>query len=274
MKILKLTMLLWATFFMISCSSNDDDASSEPVKVSFYLTDAPAAAEFKAVYLDVKSIEYNTDECTWIDIPVKSAQIELLQFNNGTDTLLSNITLTRGEKIKQVRLHLGENNKLELADGSVAELKVPSGSSSGLKIQVQSVAEMTSGYKVVIDFDAKRSIVVKGNGKYSLKPVVRAYIEANTSSIYGTLLPVDTPRKVFTVVGKDTIATMSDPLRGNYFKLHGLFTGKYKVEVADIVHPDQSIVIGEVDLIGGKDTDLGVVDLRPGEDGGVDPVTE
>jgi len=66
-----------------------------------------------------------------------------------------------------------------------------------LKFNVHSVAELTSGYKTVIDFDAARSIVKQGNGTYSLKPVIRAYIEANTSFISGYIVPANEMMRVF-----------------------------------------------------------------------------
>lgn len=96
---------------------------------------------------------------------------------------------------------------------------------------MQSVPNLTSGYRIVIDFDAASSIVVKGNGSYSLKPVVRAYIEANTSAISRKLTLDNEAIRVFTLdAAGGTISTVSDTLQGNYYKLHGLFSGTYDVQ--------------------------------------------
>ena len=62
------------------------------------------------------------------------------------------------------------------------------------------------------------------------KPVIRAYVVENTAAVYGNILPAKVPYHVFTVAGQDTISAISDTTLNNYFMLHGLKTGTYKVE--------------------------------------------
>lgn len=238
------------------------DQANEKQNVEFYLTDAPADQNIESVFVDVQSIKYSLNDETWVDVPISAVVVDLLKFSNGSDTLLSNIELNTGERIQQVRLLLGENNYIVFKDGSIENLTTPSAQESGLKINVHSDVEVTSGYKVVIDFDANRSIVATGSGKHILKPVIRAYIHANTSRIFGNLVPSDVPTKVFTVTElNDTIATVSDTTQNNLYVLHGLFSGVYDVVAEDLTTGELDTIAADVQVIGGTDKDLGTTVL-------------
>jgi hypothetical protein len=85
-------------------------------------------------------------------------------------------------KYTQLRLVLVENgatapfpNAVVPIGGSETDLKVPSGSQSGLKIDadVDVVAGKTT--RLVLDFDACKSVVRRGNsGQFNLRPVISA----------------------------------------------------------------------------------------------------
>lgn len=250
---------LGAFALLASCSDSSD---SRPVNVDFYMTDAPAEPEYKAILIDVQRIEYSTSGGNWVSLPIRPVIVDILKYANGADTLLSNIRLQAGVRVEQIRLVLGPDNTLVLQDGSSHALGTPSGQTSGLKLNVHANAPLPSGYKVVIDFDATRSIVVRGNGSYSLKPVIRAFIEANTAVIYGLLTPSKTPARVFTLtIEGDTIATISDTTRNNYFLLRGLFSGTYDLQVQDLTTQTIYPLKSGVTVTGGTDYDQGTLTL-------------
>lgn len=250
-----------AAFGLYSCDSDNSDKGT--ATVGFYLTDAPATEGVKSVNIDVQSITYSLDGEKWESLNVEPFEIDLLKFSNGKDYLLSNIQLEEGVKVQQIRLTLGDNNYLVLEDGTSVELKTPSAQQSGLKFNVHSVAELTSGYKTVIDFDAARSIVKQGNGTYSLKPVIRAYIEANTSFISGYIVPANEMMRVFTVTSQgDTISTLSDTTQNNFFMLHGLFSGSYDLKAQDLATNEILTIRSGLNLIGGTDMPLGEVSVE------------
>lgn len=256
MKTTRLVFAALIALLFISCNTNDKQT------VGFYLTDAPAYQGILAVNVDVQAIRYSISseegEESWIDLPMSPVVVNLLDFSNGKDTLLSNIELETGIKIHQLRLILGENNTIMLSDGSILPIQTPSAQQSGLKLNVQSDSELNSGYKVIIDFDASRSIVLKGNGGYLLKPVIRAYITANSSRIYGNLLPADVATRVFTTNTKgDTIATVSDTLQNNLFVLHGLYSGTYDLTIENLTTGETSILQEGVQVTGGVNVNLG-----------------
>lgn len=171
-KILILLLGLCLTLFF---SCND---SEENINVSFYLTDTPTEKGFQAVHIDIQGISYSLENEKWKTLPIQPCIIDLLLYRDGRDTLLSLVNLHAGTKIHQVHLILGDKNNLTLQDGTIVPLKVPSGESSGLKINIQSTVPTINDYYVIIDFDAEKSIVHKGNNEYSLKPVITAYLKA------------------------------------------------------------------------------------------------
>lgn len=259
-KLLFLTVLMVGTqLFLNSCS--DDDAKSGPSKVSFYLTDAPSLQGYKAVNIDVQEIKYIISDGAEVNLPITPAIYNLLDLRNGKDTLLSKIVLNEGEHISQVRLILGDNNSVVLKDGTIKSIDTPSAQTSGLKVNIQENIITSSGYSVMIDFDAEKSIVRKGNGGYSLKPVIRGYVVENTSAIFGELLPKEIPFKVFTLVGTDSIITLSDTARNNFFMLHGLRSGNYTVSFQD---PTSLAILKtlSVTVFGGDDKNLGAVTVE------------
>jgi len=256
MKKVSICMILMAGLMALVSSCSNDEKST----VRFSLTDAPSLQGYQALYLDVQGIQYTVGDSEFVSLPMTPAIVNLLDLTNGQDTLLGNIELNAGERVSQVRLILGDNNTLVLKDGTEVSMKVPSGQTSGLKINIHSDVELNSGYTVMIDFDAERSVVKKGNNTFSLKPVVRGFILANTSAVYGTILPSKDPMLVFTVVGNDTIQTVSDTLKSNYFRISGLNSGTYELQFVDSTDALRKKI--SVDIHGGTNNNLGVVDLN------------
>jgi len=248
-----LLVLLIAVFS--SCKSDNQS------KVSFYLTDAPMDTTVSEVNINIQRVEYTLgEEGAWQSLPMEPTMCNILNLTNGTDTLLSNIFLTEGDQIKQVRLVLGDGNNLVMKDGTVEQLATPSGQSSGVKLNVHAVATLTSGYSIIIDFDAARSIVKNGNGEYSLKPVIHSYIAQNTAAIDGNILPKDVVYQVYTIQGTDTISTYSEPERDNYFMLHGLTSGDYTLTYVNSV-TGAEVQSNALTVTGGTDIHLGAVTL-------------
>jgi len=260
----KIFLLCLLFIGLYACSSSDSNSDKGNATVGFYLTDAPSVEGYKSVNINIKSVECSVDGQNWIMLDVKPCYVDLLHFSNGKDSLLSNVKFNAGTKVQQIRLTLGENNTIVLNNGNIVSLKTPSGQTSGLKFNVQSVAQLTSGYKIMIDFDASRSIVKQGNsGSYLLKPVIRAYITANSSAIDGNILPSNIAMRIFTVTASnDTISTVSDTLLNNYFKLHGLFSGTYDLKAEDLSTKNITVIKSGIQIVGGTDVHLGNLSLE------------
>lgn len=167
----KLIYVLLCLFGLFSCA---EDAEVLPgydyTKLTIRLTDAPMAIE--EVNIDLLKVvvkgDGQTDE---IDLNTNAGIYNLLDYQNGLDTVIAG-TFTNIQFINQIRLVLGENNTVKV-DGEIHELKVPSGSSSGLKIKVCLDLVTTTEIDLLLDFDAEESVRRLGNGKYILRPVIR-----------------------------------------------------------------------------------------------------
>ena len=172
-------VLLFAGF---GCT--DSNTSQSDAYLKFYLTDSPG--EFQQVNIDVETIKVIFNDSI-IEIPSNTGVYNLLDFTNGKDTLIADAELPAGS-LSQIRLILGENNSL-MIDSVMFDLKTPSSQTSGLKLNVHQEISPGEAYSYIIDFDAKRSIVSKGNGKHNLKPVIRVFTEVLTGSVQGTISP-------------------------------------------------------------------------------------
>jgi len=162
------------------------------------LTDAPACG-FDRVNITVSKVRAHQSEdagegaAGWNDIEINPARkINLLDLMNGVldelgETLLPAATYT------QIRLVLEANtaadplaNSVVPTGGAEQPLDTPSAVQSGIKLNHTFTVAGSELTDIVLDFDACRSIVRRGNGTYGLKPVVRALPRTQTG-IVGTV---------------------------------------------------------------------------------------
>ena len=192
------------------------------------LTDSPG--NYQEVNIDIQSVQVNSSEGNsgWVSLNIEEGVYDILKLTNGIDTLLGSIELPAG-KIEQIRLVLGSNNSVKI-DGQTIDLSTPSAQQSGLKLNLH--ANLTEGvtYKILLDFDAARSIVAKGNGTYGLKPVIRAIEEATSGAIKGTVSPVDATPAIYAIAGTDTVGTAFADETGK-FLVRGVPAGTYTVSI-------------------------------------------
>jgi hypothetical protein len=215
-----------------SCSSNSDEVAgtSGPRDVSLLLTDAPAWYRFQAVNLDVKGIKYITKDSVWQDASFTPGLFNVKLLSNGDSALLSKIHLPNGDAIRQIQFILGSNSNVVLADGTVKPLAIASKQDTVLKIRIDEKIPAKGSYSIMLDFNIARSIFRDYKGNYVLLPMIRAFVVETTSQIQGFVLPQNIATKVFVVNGTDTVSTVSDVKRGNFFKLAGFAAGKYTVQ--------------------------------------------
>ena len=194
--------LVWSlglvvTLLLAGCGSSGNDGGSPQAGVlGVSLTDAPACG-FEEVNVTVSKVRVHQSNSAddkaagWTDITLNPVRtINLLNLNDPTQhnlalDSLGETPLAAGH-YTQVRLVLVDNNGnsptanwvvLEGQDpgiiGNRIPLVTPSAVRSGIKLIHQ--FDVGSGQRVdlVLDFDACRSIVRTGNGKYLLKPVIK-----------------------------------------------------------------------------------------------------
>jgi len=162
-------IFLVCSVFIISCSKDENSSGSSTLQLR--LTDAPTALD--SVFVDIQQVRVKMqDDSTdngWIDLNTNAGIYNLLQLQNGVDTLLATGTLASGT-VKEIRFILGSQNRV-VASGVSYPLTIPSGSESGLKIKVSKKLNATLE-TLLIDFDAALSVRQEGNG-YKLRPVLK-----------------------------------------------------------------------------------------------------
>lgn len=159
-------------------------AAPAPGTLGVSLTDAPACG-FDAVNVTVIKVRVNQSssasdtDAGWTDITLNPARkINLLNLTNGVLDNLGETPLVAGH-YTQLRLVLDPNTAVGLANSVVPSggvetaLVTPSAVQSGIKLINE--FDVASGQRadLVLDFDACKSVVKRGNGVYALKPVIK-----------------------------------------------------------------------------------------------------
>ena len=163
--------------FITGCKDKDSgkETSDFRIKMSNSVT---SRAVYEEVNVDIKQISINVSTDTnitsgWFNIETNAGIYDLLDYTAGNDTILAFDPVLEVQTIHQIRLLLGTNNTV--VDGGVAyDLVTPSGQTSGIKISVNATLLPGYVYAVILDFDPYKSVVKTGNGKYNLKPVIKA----------------------------------------------------------------------------------------------------
>lgn len=168
-----------------TASSNTAVQSQTSGIVGVSLTDAPSCG-YDAVNVTVAKVRVHQsasageNDAGWTDIVLNPARkINLLDFNNGALTALGETPLLPGH-YTQLRLLLDPNTGNGLANSVVASgttnevsLETPSAIQSGIKLVNEFDVAAGQRVDIVLDFDACKSIVTRGNGKVALKPVIK-----------------------------------------------------------------------------------------------------
>lgn len=192
MKHLLRALIAMAAAVLVSCGGGSDSGSGSGT-LRIAMTDAPACG-FDHVYVTVDQVRVHQsanasgNDAGWrvLDLAVPE-RIDLLALTNGVLEQLGQIPLPAGS-YQQIRLHLlPGGNSLVPSGGSEQPLSTPSATQSGYKVNGNFSVAADTLVDLVLDFDACRSIVQRGNGSYALKPVVNATVEVVSGSISGYL---------------------------------------------------------------------------------------
>lgn len=188
--------VLSAPLLLAGCGGGGKNDSPRNGTLNVSMTDAPSCG-YDNVYVTVdqvrvhKSAGADEGDGGWREINLSSPQkVDLLSLSNGVLFTLGQTPLPSG-RYEQIRLHLVANagstlsNSIVPTGGTEEALSTPSASQSGYKVVGSFDVKPDTLVDVVLDFDACRSIVQKGDGSYALKPVVKAIATLVSGSITG-----------------------------------------------------------------------------------------
>jgi hypothetical protein len=173
-----------AAIALAACGGGGGSSDAGSGTLRLALTDAPACG-YDAVNVTIERVRVHQsgsagdNDAGWSDLVVTPKQrVNLLSLTNGVLQELGQTPLPAG-RYTQMRLVLAPNGNAPFANsvvpsgGSEVALTTPSGQQSGLKLNVGIDVGANQIADVVLDFDACKSIVPRGNsGQYNLKPVI------------------------------------------------------------------------------------------------------
>jgi hypothetical protein len=183
-------VLLFLTVFISGCigfltTPGDDSIAPGKGKLEIYLTDSSEKYKvndpetYSEVNITISEIKVHLagdDEGEWIEWPLdEETEYNLIELEN-VSVLLSEGQLEPG-KYTQIRLFITNSNIFLIGGEKYITLIIPSVYETGIKLIHP--FEIVEGEitKLIIDFDAEKSVVKTGNGEYKLKPVIKVASE-------------------------------------------------------------------------------------------------
>ena len=255
-----MNIVLWFAVLLIifaagcggSSSPGSPQGTSTQGILSVALTDASASG-FDHVYVTVRKVRVHQsasateDDGEWSDITLQPARkIDLLKLTNGVLENLGQTSLPAGH-YTQLRLVLSENTEMVTANSVVLSddptkteipLKTPSAVQSGIKLINEFDVAPGQRIDLVLDFDALKSVVKRGNSKdkkdspYLLKPVIHV-VPTVLTGIDGFVDKALLSKNVMVssqVSGTVVRSTVPDVQTGEFFLSH-LAAGNYDVVI-------------------------------------------
>lgn len=250
--------------FSYGCDTTSDLEDTGPGTLTIWMHDEPADFEEVQIYVERVEVNRQSDaEEGWIVVGEPERHFDLLKLTNGAYEVLGSEELEPGT-YSQIRLIVSREDNFVVEDGEQKTLFVPSGTETGVKLNIH--AEIREGieYTLLLDFDADRSVVKPGQseqpGDYLLRPLIRAINVAESGNIGGTVSPAEARPAVYAISGKDTLSTFADVESGK-FLLFGLEEGSYTVSVNPREEGYETENIADVDVTLGETNDLGEIEL-------------
>ncbi|OXI68396.1 hypothetical protein CFB44_30875 [Burkholderia sp. AU31280] len=209
-------------FILAGCGGGDDGGGTQTGTLHVAMTDAPSCG-FDHVYVTVSQVRVNANanandnDAGWSTVSLATPQtIDLLSLTNGVLADLGQTALPAGQ-YQQVRLVLAQNQGNTLANsvvptgGTEQALATPSATQSGYKIIQPFTVQPNTLVDLVLDFNACKSIVQRGNGSYALKPVVTAIPTVVSGAISGYVASAEAGATVYAEQGGKVVrGTVAD----------------------------------------------------------------
>lgn len=174
-----------ATLMLAACGGGNGDSGTSMGTLHASLTDAPSCG-YDAVHVTIDRVRVHQSasaadtDSGWSEVVLSPPKrVDLLTLTNGVLEELGQTQLPTGT-YTQLRLVLAPNdaanplaNAVTPTGGTETALTTPSGTQTGVKLNADVSVAADKIADVVLDFDACKSVVKRGNsGQYNLKPVV------------------------------------------------------------------------------------------------------
>jgi len=262
--IIPIAIALSISVIMIGCDNSETGATGETGTLEVQLHDAPANYDEVSVFIESVEVNNAEDDTGWVEISSPQQSFDLLKLTNGATEVLGSKELPAGT-YNQIRLILTREGHTVVVDGNAKDMFVPSGAQTGIKLNVNAEIKPDITYELLLDFDASRSVVQRGNqqsgAEYLLKPVISATNKAESGNIAGTVSPAEAEPFVYAIAGSDTLSSTKADTSDGSFKLIGLEGGTYDVSVDPTNEMYQSKDTTGVEVTVGETNDIGTIEL-------------
>lgn len=172
--------------FLMSCNAEGEMSSKGTANVK--VTDA--AVDFEnvtGVFLSVSEVRLSQgNEIEVVETFDEPVTFDVMAYQNGEAFELGEGEVDAGS-YNGIRLILTDDSYILFEDGTTESLNVPSGTSSGYKIQGEFDIQALAYEDIVVDIDLRKALVMTGEGTYKLRPTARLIVENTTSTINGTI---------------------------------------------------------------------------------------
>lgn len=243
-------------------------------RITVLITDDPfpidliEEASIRVVKLEAHPIDSDEDE-NMILLSEDTVKYNLIDLRNGVVEELIDSEIEAGS-YDYFRLYVDEAG-LTLIDGESYSVKVPSGSTSGIKIKVDPPVTVEQGLteELMLDIDLGASFVLNGNyltpagiHGFNFKPVIRAINIADAGRIEGIIK--DEESKLLNGVSvmmeyeSNTYTTFSDS--AGFYTIISLPTGIYKMTAEKEGYQKQ--ILEDIVVVAGNKTSRNLTMLR------------
>lgn len=192
-KVLLGNVLLGLMFLFVACESTSEDPANGTLMIQAF--DAPFQGDVEHIYLNItevsvhRSVDDGSDDSTsgWITLSETDTTIDFLELVNGQMATLLEEELETGQ-YSQLRLVLGDSSNI-VVDGIAHDLTVPSGSQSGVKLNLGFSVVEDEIVEIYLDFDAARSISKHPQqDRYTMRPTFKVFKSVLSGTIAGTVV--------------------------------------------------------------------------------------
>lgn len=272
-EIMAMTMALLIAFVAIGCGDSAGPGEGNGT-IRVVMTDAPFPIGMVAeANVSIERIEMrmkgSDDEADFIVLTDVDTVLNLIDLQNGLTATLAELEVPAGE-YDEVRVITGDA-EIVLIDSNAFDLKVPSGSQSGIKVKVTPVITVTEGLttELLLDFDLSKSFVVRGNPStpagingFNFKPVIRAVNVSTAGRVKGNVIAAANDSAlggVYIVLDADESEEMYEAYtdeNGNYVLL-GVPVGLYTLHAT--LEGYETAEQGGVEVVAGNSTTTNIV---------------